>query len=268
VAGRLLERLGSLDLDAVAVNLHHEADLLERVLGEGPVYMREEWLRGTAGALAGASAFLRAGAPFLVASGDGVHEIELQALIEHHARSGAAATITVKRLPRPESCAVVELDDDARVVRFVEKPRLEDVFSDLASIGVYCFEPEVLELIAADRPMDIAGELIPQLLASGLPVSAYLTDAWWSDIGTPEELLAANLALARGGVHVYDGSRVAPDARLEGVAVVGPDAVVGAGAVVRDALVLPGAVVPGGRLVEAAIYGDGAAVARTWLSRA
>ena len=59
VVARLLERLEG--FDAVALNLHHGAELIERVAGPGPLYLREEWLRGTAGALAGAGEFLRAG---------------------------------------------------------------------------------------------------------------------------------------------------------------------------------------------------------------
>src|SRR4051794_19199991 len=87
--GRLLSRLERLDLDAVAVNLHHGADLIERVVGPAPGYLREDWLRGTAGALAGAAEFLRAGGDFLVASADGVHDVELDGLLARHRESGA-----------------------------------------------------------------------------------------------------------------------------------------------------------------------------------
>ncbi len=261
VAARLLERLGGLDLDAVALNLHHGADLVERVLGRGPLDIREPWLRGTAGALAGAEQFLRPGGDFLVASADGVHEIDLAALMRRHAESGAAATITVKRIARPETCAIVALDPNGGVERFVEKPAPGAVFTDLASIGVYCFRAEVLELIPHDRPFDIAGELIPALLGAGLPVAAYETSAWWSDIGDPQELLAANLHLG----FVAGDCDVAPDAVIEPPVMIGPLSVVGAGATVRRALVMPGATVAPQALVEDAVHGRGDDVLRVWL---
>jgi NDP-sugar pyrophosphorylase family protein len=264
VAARLLDQLTALELDAIAVNLHHGADLIERVLGPGPVYLREAWLRGTAGALMGAATFLRAGGDFLVASADGVHDVELAALVERHRESGAIATITVKRIERPETCAIVDLDGDGRVRRFVEKPPPGEVFTDLASIGIYCFSSEVLDAIQGDRPFDIAGELIPALLARGDHVAAYETGAWWSDIGDPDALLAANLALA-GGAEVLPGCELAPDVEIEGPAVIGPYARVGAGAVVRRALVLPGAVVGAAAVVEDRIHGTGEDVLRTWL---
>jgi NDP-sugar pyrophosphorylase family protein len=278
VVAHLLDRLAALDLDAVALNLHHGGALVERVIGPGPVYLREDWLRGTAGALRGAASFLSAAGDFLVVSGDGVHEIALDELIETHRRSGAAATVTVKRIERPETCAVVELADDGLVRHFVEKPA--EPSGDLASIGAYCFSAEVIELIPDERPYDIAGELIPALLERGLPVASHATAAWWSDIGTPDDLLGANLAAARGdarvghaeeartqaaGTRIYAGSRIAADARVEAPAVIGPDASIGAGALVRGSLVLPGASVPAGTAVVDAIHGSGEDVLRSWL---
>ena len=261
VVVRLLGRLDGLGLEAIALNLHHGADLIERVVGPRAVYVREEWLRGTAGALAGAAGFLREGGDFLVASADGVHDIDVAALMERHRASGAAATITVKHIARPETCAIVELDERGFTRRFVEKPAPGQVFTDLASIGVYCFAPDVLELIPGDRPFDIAGELIPALLDAGVPVAAYETDAWWSDIGDPHELLAANLHEG----FVAEPCAIAADARLEAPVMIGPHSSVGAGATVRRALVLPGAAVPDGAVVEDAVHGSGADVLRAWL---
>ena len=255
VVARLLDRLDGFE---VALNLHHGADLVERVVGRGPVYLREGWLRGTAGALAGAAGFL-GDEDFVVASGDGVHDVDVGALVGRHREAGAAATITVERVERPETCAVVALDDRGHVRQFVETPA--DPFSDLASIGIYCFTPEVLRFIPADRPFDIAHELIPALLDARVPVAAYQTDAWWIDIGDPDALLAANLHLA----HVAEPCEIAADAHVEMPSMVGPHSRVGARAVVRSALVLPGAVVPDDAVVDGAIHGTGDDVLRAWL---
>jgi NDP-sugar pyrophosphorylase family protein len=260
VGGRpvITRLLDGLEFEAVAVNLHHGADLIERVAGPGPVYLHEDWLRGTAGALAGAAPFLRGGGDFVVASADGVHDIDVDALVRAHRASGAAATITVKRIARPETCAIVALDDRGFVARFVEKP--VDVFTDLASIGVYCFAPEVIDLVPDDRPFDIAGELIPALLAAGMPVAACETASWWSDIGDPAELLDANLHFA----HVAEPCEIAAEALVES-AMAGPHSRIGSRAVVRRSLVLPGAEVPAGAVVEDAIHGTGDDVLRAWL---
>ena len=152
------------------------------------------------------------------------------------------------------------MDGDGRVQRFVEKPAPDRVFSDLASIGIYCFSPEVIDFVPADEPYDIAGQLIPALLDAGLPVGAYETDAWWSDIGDPRELLRANLYFG----DVID-SVVEPDAVIEQPVMIGPKSAVGSEAVVSEALVLPGAVVPPRMVVRGTIQGTGEDVLRTWL---
>jgi NDP-sugar pyrophosphorylase family protein len=188
-----------------------------------------------------------------------VHDVDLDALVARHRETGSAATITVKRIDRPETCAVVALDGDGLVQRFVEKP--DDPFSDLASIGIYCFAPEVLRFIPDDQPFDIAHDLIPALLEAGMPIAAYQTDAWWTDIGDPGELLAANLRVAR----VAEPSAVAVDAQVQMPSMIGPHSRIGARAVIRGALVLPGAVVPDDGVVDGVIHGTGDDVLRAWL---
>ena len=250
VIERLLDRIGG----DVVVNTHHHAAQLHARLGDRVEWSDESELLGTAGALRGAG--LDGGGDVMVLSGDGVHDVDLAALATHHRESGAAATITVKRLADPSQCAQVELNRGL-VRRFVEKP--DEDFTELASIGIYCFGPAAIAHVPADRPSDNARDLIPALLAAGLPVAAYETHAFWSDIGAPEELLAVNLALAAGEPRIHDGCEIAGE--LEGACQVGPGATVARGARVREALVLPGARVAG---EGTGICGDPAAVAEAW----
>ena len=248
VIERLLDRIDG----EVIVNAHHHAGLLHDRLGDRVAWSDETELRGTAGALRGVAG----DEDVMVLSGDGVHDVDLGALAAHHRDSGAAATVTVKRLADPSNCAQVELEGGL-VTRFEEKPAT--AFSELASIGIYCFTPAAIEHVPANRPSDNARDLIPALLAARLDVAAYETGAFWSDIGSPDELLAVNLALAAGEPRVHAGCVI--EGRLEGACQVGPGATVAAGARVRDALVLPGAEVTG---EATGICGDPAAVAEAW----
>lgn len=248
VIERLLDRLDG----EVVVNTHHHAAQLRARLGDRVRWSHETELLGTAGALRGAGI----DSDVMVLSGDGVHDVDLAALAAHHRAAAADATITVKRLADPSQCAQVELERGF-VTRFAEKP--PEAFTDLASIGIYCFTRAALAHVPAGRPSDNARDLIPALLEAGLRVAAYETDAFWSDIGTPEELLAVNLELAAGEPRVHAGCTV--DGVVEGACQVGPGATVRAGARVREALVLPGAEVAG---AARGICGDPAAVAEAW----
>ena len=253
VAGRpVIEHLLDRLTGEVIVNAHHHADQLRARLGDSVTWSVERELLGTAGALRGAGV----DEDVMVLSGDGFHDVDLGALAARHEASRAAATITVKRLADPSCCAQVELSDGL-VTRFAEKP--PETFTDLASIGLYCFTPAAIAHVPRDRPSDNARDLIPALLAAGLPVAAYETDARWSDIGTPGELLAVNLELAGGKPRVHAGCRI--EGELSGPCQVGPGAVVRAGARVSGALVLPGAEVTG---AAEGICGDPAAVAEAW----
>jgi NDP-sugar pyrophosphorylase family protein len=106
------------------------------------------------------------------------------------------------------------------------------------------------------------------LVVAGADVRAWTTDAYWSDIGSLEELLATNLAIASGAVDVDpagdlimdsdcglpnvspdsviagpvligEGAEIRSGATIIGLAVIGPRAVIDQGAVVEHALVLP-----------------------------
>lgn len=247
----------------VAVNVHYRAERMRAVLGD-VTFVDEPRLTGTAGPLASAASFLR-DEPFVVASGDGFHDVDVAAMVERHRGAGAIATVGLMRIPSPERSALAELDDDGMLVRYVEKPRPEEVFTDLASIGLYVFEPEVLDLVPAGRAYDMARELIPSLIPRG--VAGWVAAGYWNDIGTADDLLAANLHAARSRPVVVEPCDVAPTAELERC-VVGPRAVVGEAAVVRDALVLPGARVPAGARVERAVSGDGEGVWEAWRAAA
>lgn len=287
VVEHLLRHAAHCGVDEAVVNLHYRGDQIQDYFGDGASvaikmsYAPERELLGTAGAVRDHMGSLGRGRDFLVLSGDGLHRIPLDRLVDRHRATGAAATITVRPIPHPERGALVELDESGLVRRFVEKPPPEEVFTNLASVGVYCFSADVPGLMPGG-PLDIAQDLIPLLLELGLPVAAFHAECFWSDVGTLDELAAANLAAAAGEVELpladaptildgetpavlpAPGSRVAAGASITGPAVVGPFAELGEDAHVSAAVVLPGARVLERTVVTGGLYGDPAAVAGVW----
>jgi glucose-1-phosphate cytidylyltransferase len=82
--------------------------------------------------------------PFLVTYGDGLADVDLPALIAFHKSHGRLATVTTVR---PNSrFGIIELDREAAVKKFVEKPRLDG----WASAGFFVLQPEVLDLCTGD----------------------------------------------------------------------------------------------------------------------
>jgi NDP-sugar pyrophosphorylase family protein len=277
---RLLARHGVRD---VAVNLHHHADAIRDAFGDGEAlglrirYRFEPRLLGTAGGTRGFREFLVAdGEPFLVVSSDGLHDVDLDALAERHRATRAVATLTVKQIPDPERYGVVVLDRDGLVQGFQEKPPREEARSDLASCGVYVFEPRVLDGIPAEAFRDWAQDVLPALMRAGERLAAYTHDGYWNDVGSIQELLNGNLDPLRGvidldlGELVDETASIADDAHLEGPVLVGAGAQVEAGALVvgpavlgpdarvgRGASLRAGVLLPGGVLADEAVQAGG-----------
>lgn len=58
-------------------------------------------------------------------------------------------------------------------------------------MGVYVFEPEVLDNIKRDEYLDFP-DLIKQLIAEGETIKGYVYDGYWLDIGRPDDYERAN----------------------------------------------------------------------------
>ena len=230
--------------------------------------------------------------PFVASSAARIHDVDLTALLGHHQRTGALATLTVKPVPDPSSYGVVILDRDTRVRGFQEKPRRDEARSDLANCGIYVIEPELLERIPAGTFYDFGEDVWPNLVAAGEEVYAYTTMAYWNDVGDLDELRNTILDAVLGHVHIeIPGDEVAPgvwaesgcriddsarldgpvvlgpnvviekDAQVRGPAAIGAECVVGKGAAIRSAALLPGTAVPDEGLAIAGIFGDASKLA-------
>jgi mannose-1-phosphate guanylyltransferase len=189
-----LDALADVGVDEVLVNVHHVAERVQRHVAlrnsalPGVRTVHEPRLLGSAGTLLANRDFLQDEAMFLAVNADNLTDFDLRELVDAHRESGALATITVFRTPRPTECGIVEVHDGL-VTGFEEKPA--HPLSDLANAGIYAFHPDVLHLIERPPPCDIGYDLLPQLVGQARAVS--LGNAYFRDIGTPEALECARL---------------------------------------------------------------------------
>ena len=301
VIEHLLRLLHRHDVHEVGINLHAEPETIQRYLEDGSAFdMSIRWshepeLLGTAGGTKKLED-LWAGETILVTSGDGLHDIDVTALLGHHRRTSALATLAVKPVSDPSSYGVVILDRDTRVRGFQEKPTRDEARSDLANCGVYVIEPELLDRIPADTFVDFGRDVWPSLVAAGEPIYGYTTMAYWNDVGDLDALRNGILDAVLGNVRVElageeispgiwadDGCRVNADAQVDapvvlgrnvvveqgaqirGPAAIGADCHVGRQAAIRRAVLLPGSVVPDEGLAVAGIFGDASKLAESIL---
>ena len=184
----VLRQLKAAGFNRVTISTGYLAEVIEALFKSGSNYdldidyVREPQPLGTVGSLALLGDL---DSPFLVMNGDVVTDLSYRDLVERHVASGAAATIATTHQHVQVSLGVLQFDDaadDGRLTGYVEKPRYEYE----ASMGVYCFSPNVLEYLRPGERLDFP-DLVLRLLAAGQEVRACRTDAYWLDIGRHED---------------------------------------------------------------------------------
>jgi glucose-1-phosphate cytidylyltransferase len=126
---------------------------------------------------------------FCLTYADGVADIDLRALLAHHAGHGSLATMTV--VQPTLQFGVAELNGDGVVRGFVEKPRSERWVNG----GFFCFEPGVLSLLGADSVLE--REPLERLAASG-ELRAFRHEGFWDCMDTYKDAVELNDMWASG----------------------------------------------------------------------
>jgi mannose-1-phosphate guanylyltransferase len=232
-------------------------------------YCVEDEPLGTGGGIAYAARGLEE--TFFALNGDSLREADLDALVAFHRRNGAKATILLTPVADPSRYGLVRLDGAGRVETFLEKPRPEEIDTNLINAGLYVLEPEVLALVPPGAPVSIEREVFPRLAAEG-SVYGLALPGYWLDVGTPDSYLQAHrdvlertFATEVGDVLGSDYTFVHPSARVHTAARLVPPVFVGDGAVVDAgvragslAVIGAGAHLAASTVVENAVVGAGA----------
>ncbi|MGZ5335639.1 MAG: sugar phosphate nucleotidyltransferase [Solirubrobacterales bacterium] len=234
-------------------------------------YKIEEEPLGTGGAIRFAAEGIEE--PFFALNGDSLRETDLGALVAFHRERECRATILLTPVEDPSRYGLVRVHGDGRVLSFLEKPRPEEIDTNLINAGMYVLEPDVLDLIPPGRAVSIEREVFP-LLVEEQSVFGVALPGYWLDVGTPDSYLQAHRdvlernfvtevgdALGADYTLVVDGVETTSAARLVPPVFVGTGAAIGAGARIGSLAVIgAGAVVGEGATVESSVIGAGAVV--------
>jgi len=187
----VIRQLKSHGFDEAIVTVGHLAELIMTFFDDGSKYginikySREDKPLGTAGGLGLIKKELNE--TFLMMNGDVLTTLDFSDLVNYHKRNGAIATIALKERDVKIDFGVVEIDDGNSIVGYTEKPKIDY----LVSMGVYVFDPKVLEYIRANEYLDFP-DLIKKLISNGETVKGYVYDGYWLDIGRPDDYERAN----------------------------------------------------------------------------
>ena len=139
-----LEYLRQQGVKKVVLSVGYKAELLKQYQGgfRGlEIEFKEDGDKplGTGGALNNIRALISSN-NFLVLNGDSFCFVEYRKLLDFHIGKKAIATIVVTKVNDSSSYGTVKINNDDRVLRFLEKQT--KLQSGIVNAGVYCFETE------------------------------------------------------------------------------------------------------------------------------
>ena len=117
---------------------------------------------------------------FCLTYADGVADIDLRGLLDHHRAARSLATLTVVRPELPFGVAVL---DGARVTGFHEKP----VSDHWVNGGFFVLEPGALDYLGPDSVLE--REPLERLAADGA-LAAYRHTGFWRCLDTAKDAIA------------------------------------------------------------------------------
>jgi mannose-1-phosphate guanylyltransferase len=108
------------------------------------------------------------------------------------------------KVDNPSAYGLVETDSENNVLRFLEKPKAEDLAKiniNTINAGIYVLDPRVLDYIPAGENHSFEYQLFPSLLLNRENFHAFIAeDNYWLDIGTPQRYLQAHQDLIAGRI--------------------------------------------------------------------
>jgi glucose-1-phosphate thymidylyltransferase len=139
-----------------------------------------------------------AGDPLVVVLGDNIFEFSQSESLQRWAEAPSRAQIFVTEVADPENFGVVVYGEDGRVEDIVEKAGVVDTRFDAppssdAVVGLYCYPPDVFDVIATLEP-SARGELeitdVNRYYAVAGRLEATQVAGWWEDAGKHWQHLA------------------------------------------------------------------------------
>ena len=188
----LLRQIKRAGINHVVLTVGHLAGLMRAFFQDGQqydldiTYSYEATPLGTAGPLALVPNLDKT---FMVSNGDVLTLLDFNDFINFHHQQGGICSIAMHKHKVHIDLGVVEQNNgDYVITGYIEKPTLDY----RVSMGIYIFEPRVLDYIPKNEYLDFP-DLVKTLLANGERVIGYPFNGYWRDLGNPGDYTQACL---------------------------------------------------------------------------
>lgn len=190
----LISKLKEFNINNIIITLCYKGEIIENEFGSGADmgvsirYVYEDSPLGTAGSVKNAESLIHD--DFLVLSGDGYTDMNIEDLISFHYSHRGIATLATVRVPDPELYGNVFTDKKGKIIAFDEKPIKP--LTDLVNTGIYVFDRKILKKIPKGYS-DFSKNIFPRLIGK---IYSYESDCYWSDIGNLQSYYLTNYKVA------------------------------------------------------------------------
>ena len=187
----IVENFAGQGFSDITLCINYRGEMIRDHFGDGSQwdvtirYVEEPDRMGTAGALTLLPE--RPCEPFIVMNGDLLTKVDFVRLLDFHQRQGFAATVAMREYSHQVPYGVLEIDDDYKVMRMVEKP----IERRYVSAGIYILDPQTIDLIPRDAYFDMP-TLFNTLMQHNHAVGSFPLRDYWIDIGRMEDLERAS----------------------------------------------------------------------------
>ncbi|MEW6069234.1 MAG: NDP-sugar synthase [Candidatus Thermoplasmatota archaeon] len=274
---RFLETLPK-EVGKVIIPLNYLRNMVEDFLksvdfGKEIICTEEKEPLGTGGAVKNVENHLSD--TFLVLNVDVISSIDLSDFIKFHRAKKGIATISCFVVENPEEFGIMELDKNKRILRFQEKPKREEAFSNLINAGAYALEIEILDYIPSRKFVSMEREIFPMILDKGM--YGYEFKGYWLDTGRPidyinahkillEEIdkeVGADTKLSKSATlkpHVLIGNNCKVDGSIQEYSCLGNNVIVSEGTTIKSSIVMGSVKIGKRTVIEQSILGEGCVV--------
>ena len=186
---RQIEKLRQAGIKKIYISVNYLSEVIENYFEDGAKfgvviqYLKEETKLGTGGSLSLLPT--KPSNPILVMNGDVLNNVDYRALEAFHQLNDAKLTVAAVHHEMPIKFGVLRTSG-VQIEAFEEKP----IKRILCNAGIYVLSPELLALSLPKPPFNMT-DLLENCISQKEKIVAFPIHEYWSDIGTPDDLLRA-----------------------------------------------------------------------------
>ena len=285
---RVIEGVPNHLIDEVIVAGGYKVEMIEEYFSRVDVdfdvrIVNENKPLGTGGALGNCRDVVSG--RFACFNGDIISSLQIEPLLELHKRNGGVGSLALWEVEDPTRFGIVGVDDDSRITQFKEKPKPEEVFSNLINAGSYIFEDDIFEYMPQGKhsiERDVFPKLAEQNLLNGQKFEGYFLDAgtpsawsdavhrcikenrfrrgtvhgssWYGSVGTQtsekvtESMIEADVVVSNSQIHrstLLKGTVIGENSVIDS-SLIGNQVTIGTDVQIQDVVVDHGSVIPNG----------------------